>query len=195
MLLRTELPPNPADRPDLNAIATLPPPEKIRTPKDDEVDRYVDEGLRAISLGPYMEPRNVPVQASGLVFLDCFHEGDPKKWERSAINMRLSKSAIMDAFEGLVDLWIKERNQFGLKQLKPIGRIRLDKYLVYLKVYDLKATGKTYREIAEELWPNSSRTELDAKRYHAKAQRIIANPPLFGKAPRSQQNVSEKVAK
>lgn len=184
MLLKSELPPDPADQPDLDGIMTLAPPHKGRTPKDDETDHLADKGLLAISMGPYLEPSNVPASAAGLVVLTYFHQNNPKKWERSAINMRLSKGSIMRSFETLVDIWIKERKESGLKQQQSTERVRLDAYIDYLKTYDWKKSGKSYREIGNILWPGwNTDTELKAKTYYGKARKLILNPPLLGKSP------------
>jgi hypothetical protein len=129
----------------------------------------------------FLDPYNVPKAASGLVALTYFPENEPGKWQRTAVNLRLAKRDIMESLEFWVDTWIKERKAAGLSQQKPLGRIRLGKYIEYLKVYDLKKEGRTYREIADVDWMNSTATELDAKRFYDKAVKLILNPPLLGK--------------
>lgn len=188
-LLRTESPPNPSDLGNLDEIKTLAVPPQIRTPKDDEVDRLVGDGLLAISMGPHLEPHNIPQTASGLVVLTYFPENDPTKWQRTAINMRLAKHSIMDSLEFWVDTWIKERKAAGLKQQSPPGRIRLDTYIDYLKVFDWRKQGKSFKEIGELLWPDRyGDKEEKAKEYHKTAQKLIVNPPLLMKVPGQSRN-------
>jgi hypothetical protein len=194
MLLRSEDPPNPIERPSLDEIKTLAPPKKIRTPKDDEIDRFVDDGLFAISMGPHLDPYNVPEAASGLVMLTYFPEKDPGKWQRTAINMRLPKRSIMESLEFWVDTWMKERKEAGLKQQAPPGRIHLDTCIEYLKVFDLRMQGSSVREIGELLWPDRyGDREEKAKKYYKKAEKLIMTPPLLGKALGGQEQKAAEI--
>lgn len=180
-LLKSEPPPDPASPSELDEITKVAPPLKIRVPKDDEVDRLADEGLREVTMGPHMELLNVPVSASGLLILTYFPEcQSTDNWQRSSVNMRLSKQSIMERLEYLVDLWIKERQELGLKQQQSEERVRLDTYIDYLKVYDLKKEGKNYREIGKILWSGlDGDTEQKAKKYYIKAKHLVLNPPLI----------------
>jgi len=181
-LLKSELPPNPSDLQGLDKIKTLVPRQKIQTPKDDEVDSCVNEGLVALLMGDHLATSNIPRAASGLVVLSYFSEITPDKWQQTAVNIRLPKQSIMECLEFWVETWIKERKATGLKQQRPAGRIRLDTYIDYLKIFDWRRQGKRYKEIGELLWPDRyGDKEEKANLYHKKAEKLIMTPPLLGK--------------
>src|SRR5262249_45441051 len=116
---------------------------------------------------------------SGLVALVYFPEHSPAQHAVSVFDTRSSKKELVGEFEDWVSWIIEERARHGLKQARPASRLRKSECMQYLEVFDLRAAGKTSREIAQHLWPGArGDIEQRAKSYYRKAQALVAVPPL-----------------
>lgn len=115
----------------------------------------------------------------GMIIIMYFPEASREKSTLSAINTNWSRKDMIESFTLTVDSLLEERRKRGLKQDKTHERLRLEHLFEYLKAYDLKQNGKTYKEIAKCVWPQGSMGDLERKirLYIKKAKNLIQEPP------------------
>jgi hypothetical protein len=59
-------------------------------------------------------------------------------------------------------------------------RLRLKEYAEYLQVYDLRKAGRKFREIGEQLSPESEAyIEAEARDRYQRGEALVLHPPLL----------------
>jgi hypothetical protein len=100
--------------------------------------------------------------------------------------MRWPEKVLRESVTRFIRERLQERKQAGLKQQTPNYKIRLDQCVEFLKVYDLKKEGKSYRDISLTIDSgNRLDREQKAKEYYRRGRQLVMSPPLLG-APYSQ---------
>lgn len=104
---------------------------------------------------------------------------EPETAWTSDIDVRHSKRDISLYLNGMLDSIIKSREKHGLKQARQKDKFRLDQWVEYIKVYDLRKVGKKYRDIAETMW-NTEEGDIERKvrLYYQKAEKLVKDPPI-----------------
>jgi len=110
--------------------------------------------------------------ASQIKFISAFPQ--PKDFKnintlRLMVNLQYPKKKVLNCIEGIIDLY--QSKGAGGK-----GVTRSDMYSTYLRIYDLRKSGKTYRAIAEKAYKygkdlNSSIQKV--KRNYKVAERLV----------------------
>jgi hypothetical protein len=101
-------------------------------------------------------------------------------WELMVIKTKWSKKDIIEYFTSIINSILKKRRELGLGQEKAGSRLRIDQDFDYLKVYDLRKAKKSFKSIANLMWPGGSGDlEKKARRYYQKANDLINEPPIW----------------
>ncbi len=174
--------PDPAERPDLNKLKKLRAASFVSLPHETAFDPDIDRMMLSetfIKLGALADEKSLK-DLKGMMLLLHFPEKTPVNWEMTAIKTKWSKKDIMEYFTIIIDSILKKRREQGLSQEKAGGRLRVDQDFDYLKVYDLRQAGKSFRKVAEIMWPGSLvDTERKARLYYKKAKELIEEPPIW----------------
>lgn len=111
-----------------------------------------------------------------LVLLHCPETTD-RPWGFDVIDLRRPKEEILAGVQHLIDEAREQQEPRAGKLRGPSGSGPKAKGFDYLKVYDLKQHGESFKWIAYEMWgPNASHTK--ASRYYTRAQAMIKTPFL-----------------
>jgi hypothetical protein len=107
------------------------------------------------------------------------------------INLTFPKTEIMARVKKLVEDAIEERKKVGLHVYR--SRKRFDLYDQYLKIWDLRKRGLTYKEIAAKVYPKEpleyvSEQESDAEEHDKRVKELIAS----GKPGREAYSIADK---
>jgi hypothetical protein len=119
-------------------------------------------------------------ELNGFLVLLHFPEKPDSPWGLDVIDLRRPKEEIMEAVQDLVDEARKHHRQSPRKlRGLPIGGPKT-KGFDYLRVYDLKKQGLTFKKIAKEMWgnvPDDQRVnEVKASKYFRRADARVKNP-------------------
>lgn len=107
------------------------------------------------------------------------------------IDLTYPKSEILARVKKLVDDAIKERRKLGLPVHSSRKQFKL--YGVYLKIWDLKKQGLTYKEIAAKIYPNEPldyelEPAFDDEKYGKRIEELITK----GKTEREAYAIADK---
>ncbi len=121
-----------------------------------------------------------PEAMAGMLVLAYFPEQAPQRYTVTAFDIRWSKKDIREGFETWLSSTLKERAAAGLKQERPGKRLRLSEYRKYLKAYDLRREGRTFKKTGEMMMWEGAAEELarKAKEYYEKGKDLVLSPPL-----------------
>lgn len=186
MLRSIEPLPVPHERPPLGAILKTIPLGVVRLPHEERIDPRTWKALNILQ-PDYRKPNPPHPGLSGLLVMNYYpEEGFPGNHYRSVLNMRWPEKVLRESVTRFIRERLQERKQAGLKQQTPNYKIRLGQCVEFLKVYDLKKEGKSYRDISLTI-ESSNRLvrEQKAKEYYRRGRQLVMNPPLLG-APYSQ---------
>lgn len=112
-----------------------------------------------------------------LVLLHCPDTPD-RPWGFDVIDLRRPKEEILAGIQHLIDEAREQQKPRAGHLRQPSSRGPKTKGFDYLKVYDLKQRGKSFKWIAYEMWgPYASHTK--ASRYFTRAQAMITTPFLL----------------
>ncbi len=112
-----------------------------------------------------------------LVILHCPDTTD-YPWGFDVIDLRRPKEEILAGVHQLIDAARQQQEPRQGKPRRSSGGGPKAKGFDYLKVYDLKQRGKSFKWIAYEMWgPDASHTK--ASRYFTRAQAMIKTPFLL----------------
>lgn len=174
--------PDPDQFPDLDQLKSSKATSDVYIPGDLSSDSAegVAQYITPTLLNDLDRLKDVLPKLKGTLVLIDFPEEPGPPWSISVVNMKESKKYIHEALLEKADSILRRRRQRGLKQYRPDKRLRLEEGFEYLKIYDLRKAGKTFREIAEHMWPEQQ-GELGkkARLYFKKASAIIDNPPIL----------------
>lgn len=112
-----------------------------------------------------------------LILLHCPETTD-RPWGFDVIDLRRPKEEILAGVQHLINEAREQQEPRSGKLRRPLGSRQKAKGFDYLKVYDLKQHGKSFKWIAYEMWgPDASHTK--ASRYFTRAQAMIKTPFLL----------------
>ncbi len=184
--------PDPKGRPDLDKLREATATKPVFLPFSSTFDPGLDRAMSLFTskLHSFSDAKAFK-DLKGVMILLHFPEKTPSQWEMTAIKTSWSKKDIMEYFTSLIDSILKKRREHGLSQEKSEGRLRIKNDFDYLKVYDLRESGKSFREVAEIMWPGSKVNEVDTERkariYFRKAKELINEPPIWKSMEESYQ--------
>jgi hypothetical protein len=179
--------PNPEERPPLGEALTRAIPEGWSARSTALLtDRRLDRAMSAVSAaltGTKLDREAI----AGTLSLAYIPDEDEQRHRVTTLDMRWSKKELMETLESWVDQFLRDRAMAGLNQERPQQRLRVTEYSDYLRAYDLREEGRrTYREIAETLWPAAAGAlEKRARDYYNKGKALILKPPLAPQGRRS----------
>jgi hypothetical protein len=172
--------PDPEDRPNPLELKRLKATKTIYLPGDlhlePDTSRAMDcaaKFMRSLAADENIE------QLKGIMLLIYFPEESPSNWQMSAINSRWSKKEIIAQFNSTANMIVANRLKHGLKQEKPSERLRVEHGFDYLRAYDLRKDGNSFKEVGIKMWPGQSGDlERKARLYFSKAEKLIKEPPI-----------------
>ncbi len=176
--------PDPKERPDLDKLRELKASYPVSLPFDRTFDPEIDRAMSVFTskLHSFSDEKSFK-DLKGMMILVHFPEKTPANWEMTAIKTNWSKKDIVEFFTSLIDSILRKRREQGLTQEKAGSRLRIKNDFDYLKVYDLRESGKSFREVAEIMWPGSQFEAVDSERkarlYYKKAKELINEPPIW----------------
>lgn len=96
------------------------------------------------------------------------------------VNLNQSKKLIYEHFDKLLKDAQKDKKAIKQKnKTTKEDRLRLENWIDYLKVYDLREQKTKYKDIARILWKHSEGDmERKARLYFQKAKNLVREPPL-----------------
>lgn len=117
-------------------------------------------------------------ELKGFLVLLHYPETPDRPWGFDVIDLRRPKEEILAGVQQLIDAARVQQKPRSGHLRRPSGRGPKTKGFDYLKVYDLKQRGKSFKCIAYEMWgPDASHTK--ASRYFTRAQAMIKTPFLL----------------
>jgi hypothetical protein len=174
--------PNPTDRPPLEQALSRAIPRELGLPYRPGSlvpDRRVMDALMGARFSDIVADRT---RAAGMLLLVYFPEEDFERPTLSVFDARWSKRDLLEGCEAWIDQAITKRKSSGLQQERPAQRLRLSEYPDYLRVYDLRSGGKTFKEIATALWADrAGDLEKRARDYYLRGEALVLNPPRLPK--------------
>ena len=112
-----------------------------------------------------------------LVLLHCPETSDCP-WGFDVIDLRRPKEEILAGVQQLIDAAREQQEPQSGKLRGPSGGGPKAKGFDYLKVYDLKQGGESFKQIAYEMWRGHA-NHTKASRYFTRAQAMIKTPFLL----------------
>lgn len=179
-LMRADALPDPKERPSLDKLLDYKLSFEVTSlPSDYEADMMLPQSDKFFEHDLLRLPRKYKSERlKGSLYLVCIPEESEPNWI-TRVDLKRPKEYIEEYLLATCDSIIDSRRKHGLKQERQKKRLRLDQWIDYIKVYDLREECKKYLQIAEELWGEAEGDiERKARLYYQKAKNLIDKPPI-----------------
>jgi hypothetical protein len=181
-----EAPPNPYERPSLDDVIhkTKGFSDPIYLPGDMAIGERVGRVFDEFSSVRLSDLKLKPKIMAGMAVLLHFPEDRPENTQWTVFDTRSSKNSLMEQFGDWVNTVHTQHAQRGVKIDAPAQRIHLQTSWDYLKAYDMRAEGKSYKDIGNLMWKgHQGDLKKKARDYVESGETLVSRPPLIRSKP------------